>query len=105
LGDARCMSTRARLRLASLLAPIALAAAAMMTPADALAASVAVRTDLGTPVLLAGRTSTVVLKIGLQGLALADAEHRPPVNLSIVLDKSGSMAGEKLEKAKMAARS
>lgn len=99
------MSTRARLRLASLLAPLALAAAAMMTPADALAASVAVRTDLGTPVLLAGRTSTVVLKIGLQGLALADAEHRPPVNLSIVLDKSGSMAGEKLEKAKMAARS
>ncbi|MEZ4450562.1 MAG: VWA domain-containing protein [Nannocystaceae bacterium] len=96
------MPSRAR-RLVTLFAPLALAAGALLSPADVLAASVAVRTDLGTPVLLSGRAQTVVLKVGLRGLDLTDSAHRAPVNLSIVLDKSGSMAGEKLEKAKTAA--
>lgn len=93
--------TRLTARLSA--ASLALAALLALAPSDALAAAVAVRTDVGTPVLLARRTSTIVLKIGLQGLALTGAEQRPPVNLSIVLDKSGSMAGDKLDKAKTAA--
>jgi Ca-activated chloride channel family protein len=93
--------TRLTARLSA--ASLALGALLALAPSDALAAAVAVRTDVGTPVLLARRTSTIVLKIGLQGLALTGAEQRPPVNLSIVLDKSGSMAGDKLDKAKTAA--
>ncbi len=43
----------------------------------------------------------VFLKLGLVGTGAA--VERPPLNLSIVLDRSGSMEGEKLEQAKQAA--
>lgn len=45
----------------------------------------------------------VVIKIDLSAVAGKKKEHRTPLNLSVVLDKSGSMTGEKLEKAKQAA--
>lgn len=43
----------------------------------------------------------VYLKIGLAGRAAGS--ERPPLNLSVVLDRSGSMEGEKLDRAKEAA--
>jgi len=58
---------------------------------------------LGTGMVLAGARQTAYLKIGLQGVALPEA-RRTPVNVALVLDKSGSMAGErKMENAKEAA--
>jgi Ca-activated chloride channel homolog len=56
------------------------------------------------PYLLADRTQTVYLRIGLTGFdrISASATHSP-VNVAIVLDKSGSMSGNKIEKAKEAA--
>ncbi len=59
---------------------------------------------LGQPLAVAGQKNKVYLKVGLTGLALEDAGDRPPVNVSIVLDKSGSMGGQKLHQAKEAAR-
>lgn len=55
------------------------------------------------PYLIAGRTQSVFLKIGLVGGAAFARTERPGANVSIVLDRSGSMSGEKLAKAKEAA--
>jgi Ca-activated chloride channel family protein len=54
------------------------------------------------PALLAGEKQVNYVRVGLTGLRL-NAERRTPVNLAIVLDKSGSMSGDKLRKAKDAA--
>jgi Ca-activated chloride channel family protein len=53
-------------------------------------------------VLPAGQSSKVYLRIKLEGLA-EEAISRPPVNVSLVIDRSGSMTGDKIEQAKEAA--
>jgi Ca-activated chloride channel family protein len=58
-----------------------------------------VETDYGL-VPAGGRSQKVVLKVTLIGRKLPETRERPPVNLSIVLDRSGSMRGEKVEKAR-----
>ena len=63
---------------------------------------VACRIDLDRGVLTAGSTQRVVLKVSLEAPTDAEAQ-RPPVNLAVVLDRSGSMSGSKIEKAKEAA--
>ncbi|MBN2497151.1 MAG: VWA domain-containing protein [Deltaproteobacteria bacterium] len=53
-------------------------------------------------VLLADKRQRTYLKVNMTGLSM-DRTERPPVNVSVVLDRSGSMAGEKLSQAKQAA--
>jgi len=59
--------------------------------------------SLAHPTLLAGSRQTTYLKVGLQGRRISPTKKRPPVNVALVLDKSGSMAGSKLAQAKDAA--
>ncbi len=54
-------------------------------------------------VLPAGEIQNAVIKITLDAPPPPSDIKRPPVNLSIVLDRSGSMSGSKIEKAKDAA--
>ena len=54
-------------------------------------------------VLLRNRPQEVVVKIDLNAIADRQKHRRTPLNLAVVLDKSGSMSGAKLEKAKQSA--
>ena len=58
----------------------------------------------GTPVLPAEQSNTAIIKVSLTGYDLPKVKRsRAPVNVAIVLDRSGSMSGQKLNQAKDAA--
>lgn len=57
----------------------------------------------GKPLMRADRLGKNYLKVGLTGLR-PEGFERTPVNLALVLDRSGSMAGPKMREAKAAAR-
>lgn len=87
----------------SLFALAAIAAFAM--PGEARAASVKIDAELGQSVLPAKKSQTVYLRLNLKSLATAAKEaRRAPVNVALVLDRSGSMQGARIAAAKEAAR-
>lgn len=83
---------------------LALAAALTLGSQSAFAEQVQLNVQLAKPVLEAGKKQTTFVKIGLTGFELKGDKERPPVNVSIVLDKSGSMGGEKIVRAREAAK-
>lgn len=58
---------------------------------------------LATPVVQAGKPQSAFLKVALTGFALPASGQRSPANVAIVIDKSGSMQGERIERARQAA--
>ncbi len=59
--------------------------------------------DLDRTVLPSGQSEKAIIKVLLDVPQIADSSQRPPVNLTLILDRSGSMSGHKLQKAKEAA--
>ena len=80
-------------------ASFVLAAAALAAAADP-AVSVVVAPE--RKVLASDKPETAVVKVGLTGAALPAGE-RPAVNLALVLDRSGSMQGDRIARAREAA--
>ncbi len=54
-------------------------------------------------VLKADEKQTTWVRVALKGFRMESPEERPAANVAIVLDKSGSMQGEKIERAREAA--
>lgn len=68
------------------------------------AAEVKVTADLGSRVLDATAGSKVYLRLSLQAIMQQAREKRTPVNIALVMDRSGSMNGKRLQSAKEAAK-
>jgi Ca-activated chloride channel homolog len=66
------------------------------------ASTLNLQVDPDRPLILAGKDQEVVVKIDLDS-ETARRPNRLPLNLAIVIDHSGSMAGAKIEKTKQAA--
>ncbi len=63
------------------------------------AQSIELDVSVTNPWLNAGEYHRTYLKVGLTGYEMENTNERTPSNISIVLDKSGSMSGDKIEKA------
>ena len=70
--------------------------------ATAAARQIDMALSLSTPYLFAGVDQTAYLKVSLSA-PVVDRGERTAANVAIVLDRSGSMGGEKIERAKEAA--
>jgi Ca-activated chloride channel family protein len=65
---------------------------------------VRVYADVDKPLVLGDRTERVVVRVGLEGLRVPVMAKRVPLNVAVILDKSGSMASDfKMENAKRGA--
>ena len=64
---------------------------------------ISVDARLGHSVLHRDRRQKVYLRIGLKGLRSDDEQERTPANIALVIDRSGSMRGRKMRRAREAA--
>jgi Ca-activated chloride channel homolog len=77
-------------------------ALAVLVGAAAQARPISLDVSLSNPYLVAGRGGTLYLRISLTGAA-AERADRAAGNVAIVLDRSGSMDGDKIDRAREAA--
>lgn len=82
---------------------VIVSAIALCLAPGAHAAQVKVQAELSQSVLSA-EGGTVYLRVGLKAFDVRRRDERPPVNVALVLDRSGSMRGRRLAAAKEAAR-
>ena len=54
--------------------------------------------------VIKGQKNTIYLKVALQGLTPPARTDRPPLNVALVIDRSGSMRGNRLKRAKEATK-
>jgi hypothetical protein len=67
------------------------------------ASQVSLSVEMSNPLLPAQKKQTTFLKVGLTGFKMNKSAARAPVNIAIVLDKSRSMQGSKIEEARRGA--
>lgn len=67
------------------------------------AQTIKLQTRLGQGVMQEGQAGNVYLRVSLEGIAAEEEGARIPANVMLVIDKSGSMSGERIAQAKEAA--
>lgn len=84
---------------------LAAAAVAAMIAAPAVAGEAEVKVDAlaSSSVLKSGESQRVFVRVGLESVLTKAQRVRASLNIAIVIDRSGSMAGAKIEEAKRAA--
>jgi len=55
------------------------------------------------PVLQADKKQTTSIKVAVRGFEMKSEQERAPLNIALVIDRSGSMQGQKIERAREAA--
>jgi len=78
--------------------------AAVVVAAAATAQEIDFKVTMSTPWLPAEENRVTHMKVALSGFDWQDARERTPANVAIVLDRSGSMEGEKIGYARDAAK-
>lgn len=91
------------MRLGILIICLALAGALPQSMPQASASQVGLQVGVSHPTMLAGSKETNYVRIALEGFDLPESQDRPPVNVAIVIDTSGSMRGQKISQARKAA--
>lgn len=87
----------------SLFALAALGGAFFLPASEARAAKVQIGAELGHSTINRKSNDRVYLRLSLKTLAAKERRERPPINVALVVDRSGSMSGERLAAAKKGA--
>lgn len=95
-------------KIMSLFKPLLLVSFVMLfsllqTSVSAGMTEVKLSTNMATAVMEADKRQTAFLKVSLTGFDVDEKQARIPANIAIVLDKSGSMGGQKIDYARQAA--
>ncbi len=77
--------------------------ALLQTQAFADTTEIKLSSNMATAVMEADKRQTAFLKVSLTGFDVGEQQDRIPANIAIVLDKSGSMKGKKIDYARQAA--